>query len=99
MFPLRAVGTDGHLRPQPNLILSRGARHVAFLPGRSSLVVLRGDIMHKNFWAIDLDTGRERQLTNFGPDFIIGDFDVSPDGREIVFDRQQDSSDIVAIER
>jgi Tol biopolymer transport system component len=61
--------------------------------------VLRGEIEHKNFWLVDLDTGAERQLTNFGRDVIIKDFDVSPDGREIVFDRVQENSDIVLIER
>ena len=53
----------------------------------------------KNFWVIDLESGRERQLTNFGRNFVIGDFDVSADGREIVFDREQDNSDIVLIDR
>jgi hypothetical protein len=60
---------------------------------------LRGEIEHKNFWLIDLETGMERRPTNFGRDFIIKDFDVSPDGREIVFDRVQDNSDIVLIDR
>jgi hypothetical protein len=46
-----------------------------------------------------LDSGRERQLTNFGRDFVIGDFDLSPDGREIVLEREQDNSDIVLIDR
>jgi hypothetical protein len=30
---------------------------------------------------------------------VIGDFDVSPDGAEIIFDRVQESSSIVLIER
>ncbi len=72
---------------------------MAFLPGQKALVVLRGEMNHKNFWLIDLDSGRERPLTNFGLDFVVGDFDVSPDGREIVFDREQDNSDIVLIDR
>ena len=83
----------------PNLTLTRGARRLGFLPGRRALVVLRGEIEHKNFWLIDLDTGTERRLTNFGRDFIIKDFDVAGDGREIVFDRVQENSDIVLIER
>jgi dipeptidyl aminopeptidase/acylaminoacyl peptidase len=78
---------------------ARGVRRVAFLPGGTTLVVLRGDMVHKNFWAIDLATGRERQLTAFGDDFAVGDFDVSPDGRELIFDREQDASDVVLIER
>ena len=98
-FPIRAVGVDGQMHRGPDIMLSRGVRSVAFLPGENSLVVLRGDMVHKDFWAIDLDTGRERRLTSLGPEFSIGDFDVSPDGREIIFDREQDSSDIVLIER
>jgi hypothetical protein len=47
----------------------------------------------------NLETGHERRLTNLGPEFVIDDFDVSPDGKEIVFDREQDSSDVVLIER
>jgi hypothetical protein len=66
---------------------------------RRALVVLRGEIERKNFWLIDLETGAERQLTNFGRDFIIKDFDVSVDGREIVFDRLLENSDVVLIER
>jgi Tol biopolymer transport system component len=98
-FPIRAAGADGKLRPQPTMMLSRGVRRVVFLPGQNSLVVLRGDMVHKDFWAIDLDTGHERRLTNFGPEMAIGDFDVSPDGSEIVFGREQDNSDIGLIER
>ena len=98
-FPIRTVSLDGQLQSLPDIKLSRGVRRIAFLPGENALVVLRGDMIHKNFWAIDLSTGAERRLTNFGPDFMIGDFDVSPDGREIVFDREQDDSDVVLIER
>src|SRR5262249_816044 len=31
----------------------------------------------------------EHQLTNFGRDFVVRDFDISPDGREIALDRVQ----------
>lgn len=48
---------------------------------------------------IDLETGAERPLTNFGRAFIFRDFDVSPDGREIVFDQVQENSDVVLIDR
>ncbi len=79
--------------------LSRGARRLVFLPGTRSLVVLRGDISHKNLWAIDLDSGRERQLTDFGLGFDVSDFDVSPDGTEMVVEQIQERSEIVLIER
>ena len=98
-FPVRAATADGKPHQLPNLTLTRGARRLAFLSGRRALVVLRGEIDHKNFWLVDLESGTERQLTNFSRDFIIRDFDVSPDGHEIVFDRAQENSDIVLIDR
>ena len=85
-------------RPLPNLILTRGARRLAFLGGDDALVIMKGDISHKEFWLVDLKTGRERQLTNLGREFAIGDFDVSADGREIIFDRAREESDIVLFE-
>ncbi len=94
-FSVKAVSADGLPRPLPKLFLTRGARRLAFLGGDDALVVMKGDISHKEFWAVDLKTGRERQLTNLGRAFAIGDFDVSSDGREIVFDRAQEESDIV----
>ena len=80
------------------LTLTRGARHLAFLPGGRALVFLRGEIQHKNLWLIDLETGAERQLTNLPPDFDIRDFDISPDGREVVLERVQERSDVVLLD-
>lgn len=97
-FPLRAATSDGRAYSLPSLILTRGAR-VRFVSGPNTLVVLRGEIDHKDFWLIDLATGTERQLTNLPRDSIVRDFDVSADGGEIVFDRVQESSDIVLIDR
>ena len=71
---------------------------MAFLPGKHRLAVLRGEMGHKNLWLIDLATGAERQLTDFGPDFTIRDFDISPDGNEIVVEQVQQHSDLMLIE-
>ena len=98
-FPVRAVTSNGTAFPLPDLALTRGARHLTFLPGGRTLVVLRGGMGHKDLWLIDLASGTERQLTSFGPEFTVRDFDVSPDGREIVVEQVQEQSDIVLIER
>jgi hypothetical protein len=68
---------------------------VAFLGGEDALVIMKGDISRKEFFVVDLKTGRERQLTNLGRESTIGDFDISADGREIIFDREREESDIV----
>jgi Tol biopolymer transport system component len=98
MFPIKAAKADGSAHLVPKLTLTRGARHVAFVPGRSALVVARGDMRHKNLWLIDLETGAEHQLTNLVPDFEMRDFDISPDGRELVLEQVQEHSDIVLLE-
>jgi Tol biopolymer transport system component len=97
-FSVKAVTAEAAAHPLPALILTRGARHLAFLPGGRALVLLRGEIQHKNLWLIDLETGTERQLTDLTADFDIRDFDISPDGREVVLERVQEHSDVVLMD-
>jgi Tol biopolymer transport system component len=97
-FSVKAVTAEAAAHPLPALTLTRGARHLTFLPGGRALVFLRGDIQHKNLWLIDLETGAERPLTSFAPDFDIHDFDVSPDGREVVLERVEERSDVVLLD-
>ena len=61
-------------------------------------MLLRGEIQHKDLWLIDLETGAQRQLTNLTPDFDIRDFDISPDGLEVVLERVQERSDVVLLD-
>jgi Tol biopolymer transport system component len=97
-FAMHAVTAEGLPHVLPALTLTRGARHVVFLSGGRGLVVLRGEIRHKDLWLIDLQSGAERQLTRLGHEFDIRDFDISPDGRDVVFERVQDRSDIVLLD-
>jgi Tol biopolymer transport system component len=97
-FSVKAVTADSAAHPLPAMTLTRGARHLAFLDGGRALVFLRGDIQHKNLWRIDLETGAERQLTNLARDFDIRAFDISPDGREVVLEREQEHSDVILLD-
>jgi Tol biopolymer transport system component len=97
-FSVKAVTKDAEEKAMPALTLTRGARHVAFLPGGRALVFLQGEIEHKNLWVMDLETGAKRQLTNIGPEFDIRDFDIAPDGREVVLERVQERSDVVLLD-
>jgi Tol biopolymer transport system component len=97
-FSVKAVTPDAANYPLPALILTRGARHISFLPRERALLFLRGDIQHKNLWRIDLETGAELQLTNLPADFDIRDFDLSPDGHEVVLERVQERSDVVLLD-
>jgi Tol biopolymer transport system component/DNA-binding winged helix-turn-helix (wHTH) protein len=97
-FSVRAVTAEAASHPLPALTLTRGARRLIFLPGGRALVFLRGEIQHKNLALIDLETGAERQLTNLPSGFDIRDFDISPDGREVVLERVQQHSDVVLLD-
>ena len=96
-FSVKAVKPDGSTFTLPPLTLTRGARHLVFLPGGRSLVVLRGELQHKNLWLVSLDKGTELRLTDLPTDFDIRGFDISPDGREAVLERVQDRSEVVLV--
>jgi Tol biopolymer transport system component len=98
-FPLRAAAADGRPYPLPSVLLTRGARRVAFFRDPQALIILGGEIGHKNFWILDLRTGTQRLLAELPADFVTRDFDVSAAGSEIVFDRVQVNSDLALIER
>ena len=98
-FAVGAAGRDGAAVPIPPLTLTRGARHLALLPGGRKLVFLQGEIQHKNLWTVDLETGVTQQLTHMPPDFDVRDFDISPDGREAILERAQARTGIVSIDR
>ena len=97
-FSVKAVTAEAAPHSLPALTLTRGARHLAFLPGGGALVLLRGEIQHKDLWLIDLETGTERQLTHVPADFDIRDFDISQDGRDVVLERAQERSDVVLLD-
>jgi Tol biopolymer transport system component len=98
-FPVRAVTRDGRPYGVQTLILPRGARRIVFWREGAAVVVLRGELNHKEFWLIDLRSGAQRQLTKLAASFVIHDFDVSADGSRIVFDRSEDTSQVALIER
>jgi len=98
-FPLRAAAADGRPYPLPSVMLTRGARRVAFFRDAHTLVILGGEIVHKNFSLLDLRTGAQRLLAELPTDFAIRDFDISAAGSEIVFDRVQVNSELALIER
>lgn len=97
-FPVKAVTPAGARYAIPALTLTRGAGRLCFSDGRRALVVMRGEIQHKDLWLIDLDTGAERRLTNLPSDFDVTDFDISADGRQIVLERVQNHSEVVLID-
>ena len=68
-----------------------------FLPDGTGLVYLPF-IPALDFWRFDFATKAHRQLTRLSNQGNLGTFDVTPDGKDIVFDRSHENSDIVLID-
>jgi Tol biopolymer transport system component len=68
-----------------------------FLPHSKSLVYLPM-VRSLDFWLLDLATKNQRQLTRLSDQGMLQTFDVTPDGKQILFDRSRENSNIVLID-
>jgi serine/threonine protein kinase/WD40 repeat protein len=98
--PLKAVTPEGKPFSLPfgSLLVDRLGDSYAFLPDGKSIVVKLGGFRRQDFWLLNIATGKRRQLTRFRPGQSLLRFDVSPDGKRIVFERVRENSDIALIE-
>jgi Tol biopolymer transport system component len=96
--PLKAVTPDRQPFPLPSLLVDRVSDSYRFLPGGKQLVVKLGGFRRQDFWLFDVTTGQRRQLTRLRPGQSLHRFDVSPDGKRVVFERVRENSDVVLIE-
>jgi len=92
---LMGVRPDGSAAALPPVRTRPGGYR--FLPNGKGLVYLPS-FSSLDFWSIDFATKAFRQLTRLSNQGALVTFDVSPDGKAIVFDRSRENSDIVLIE-
>jgi hypothetical protein len=52
----------------------------------------------QDFWLLDLATMKSRPLSHLNNSAAMRTFDITPDGKRIVFDRAKETSDIVLID-
>jgi Tol biopolymer transport system component len=100
LAPLLAVSTEGKPVGVPAIQVRRegaGSR-ARFLPDGKRLVYMQGFALSQDFWLLDLTTKATRQLTQLNQQGAMWCFDVSPDGKRIVFDRTRENSDVVLID-
>jgi len=93
--PLRGVNPEGVRVDVPEIKVRQGGYR--FLPDSASLVYLERT-RSLDFWRLDLKTGARRPLTRLGDFGLLHVFDISANGREIVFDRLRENSNIALIE-
>jgi Tol biopolymer transport system component len=96
---LEAVRPDGTKVELPEIgVWVRGERF-RFLPDGSGLVYMGGWFAAQDFWLLDLSTMESSKLTNLSRSAAsMRTFDISPDGKNIVFDHLSVKTEIVLIE-
>lgn len=97
---LLLIHADGSPAPFPQLRVRVNTEHYRFMPGGKKLVYIPTTGLHspEHFWIVDLATQKSRQLSNFEMRLDTRTFDITPDGKQIVFDRLRENSDIVLID-
>ena len=99
LAPLLAVHPDGTPVKLPDIEVQREGERVRFLPDGTGLVYMLGDTLsEQDFWLLDLRSMQSRRLTRLSNPAAMRSFDITPDGRRIVFDRLRENSDIVLID-
>ena len=99
--PLLAVQPDGKPFSLPPIQVQRGGRGrpQPILAGRPRVDLHAGvRPIAQDFWLLDLATKQSRQVSKLSHPAAMWGFDISADGRQIVFDRVRDNSDIALIE-
>jgi serine/threonine protein kinase len=96
--PLRAVKPDGASVPLPDIRVRTEGERYRFLPNGKGLVFMTGLQRRQDFSLLDLGTMKVRPLTSFDDPAAMLTFDITPDGKRIVFDRLRENSDVVLID-
>jgi Tol biopolymer transport system component len=99
----RAITPEGKPAPVADIRLTqvqlaRSPVPYRFLPGGKELVLLDGGTRQQQFYIVNVQTGERRQLTDLKTGSSVRGFDVSPDGKRILFDRVEKNSDVVLVE-
>jgi Tol biopolymer transport system component len=93
---LRGVRPDGVQVQIPEAQVRLGGAH-RFLRNGAGLVYLPR-LETTDFWFLDLVTNTVRRLTQFSDQGYLNSFDITPDGKHVVFDRSRQNADVVLIE-
>jgi Tol biopolymer transport system component len=95
---LRAVRPDTTAVDLPEVRVRQEGERFRFLPNGKGLVYMDGQQRRMDFVLLDLATMKTRPLTHLNNGAAMRTFDIAPDGKQIVFDRLRENSDVVLID-
>ena len=98
--PLLAIRPDGSpvTTLPPIRVPFGGGGRVRFLPNGTGVVYVQGPVGQQDFWLLDFATMKPRRLTQLSSTAKMYTFDITADGRQILFDRLQDNSNLRLID-
>jgi serine/threonine protein kinase/Tol biopolymer transport system component len=102
---LKAVRPDGRQHVLPMVVGETGAREDLRVSPGGYRFLDRTHLVYRpvpeslDFWLFDLVTAERRQITRLDNKGAVRGFDVTPEGKHIVFDRTLQNSDVVLIDR
>ena len=101
LAPLLAVRPDGTGVKMPEILTQRDGERMRFMPDSRGLIFMRAAeaTPWQDFWLLNLRTMDTRRLTRLTARATMRTFDITPDGRKIVFDRLRENSAVILIDR
>jgi Tol biopolymer transport system component len=96
--PLLAVHPDGTSVELPQINVRRLGERVRFLPDGKSLIYMQGLLASQDFWLLDLASMKSRPLTLLQNRATMRTFDITSDGKQIVFDSLRENSHVIMID-
>jgi serine/threonine protein kinase len=98
--PLLAVRPDGTPVKMPEIRTQRDGERLRFMPDGRGLIFMSAAeaTPWQDFWLLDLTTMNTRRLTHLAERATMRTFDITPDGKQIVFDRMRENSAVVLID-
>jgi Tol biopolymer transport system component len=99
--PLLAVRPNGTPVKMPEIRTQRDGERLRFTPDGHGLIFMSAPeaTPWQDFWLLDLSTKHIRRLTRLTERATMRTFDITQDGKQIVFDRLRENSVVVLIDR
>jgi len=92
--PIRAVSPGGEPIDFPQIFCYGQGNLMRFTPDGNQLIYIGDGERSVDFLMLDLSTKSVRSLAHFGNLNLESVFDITPDGKQIVFDRRSQNSDL-----